>query len=121
MVSNAATVTDGGTFSLDIDVSAIEAVASDQIELIVWVDSGATADIFDSGEDEDDADSTSTCPVFAGWYAQFTYYAEKISLLGVTLADKGWTVLQSSFGTSVDTATLTGAVLENNWSLSQTK
>jgi hypothetical protein len=124
IVSNVATATDGGEFSLYIDASDLNPVDYDDIELKMWEDDNNN-DLVDPGErDYYTEPAPGGCPVFGDeGYCQFEWHDKKSRC--ISEYDKGWNVEKriyneeeglSCTSESVDTTVLDGARITNSWS-----
>ena len=114
-VVNLGTVQDPAhPFTLNIDAGALSPALGDNIMLLVWQDSGSTADVYDTGEDWYMTFPVIGCPVFENAVACLIYYYDiEEPSLGI---GKGWNILVSLAGHKHITSSnnnFTGALMED--------
>ena len=101
-------------FTLNIDAGALSPALGDNIMLLVWQDSGSTADVYDSGEDWYMTFPITGCQVFENAVACLIYYYDiEEPSLGI---GKGWNVSISIAGFKLITSSnsnFTGAMIED--------
>lgn len=101
-------------FAVNIDAGALSPALGDNIMLLVWQDSGATADAYDAGEDWYVTFPVTGCPVFENAVVCLIYYYDiEEPSLGI---GKGWNISVSIAGHKHITSSnnnFTGALTED--------
>lgn len=101
-------------FTLNVDANALSPALGDNIMLLMWQDSGATADVYDSGEDWYVTYPVTGCQVFENAMVCLIYYYDiEEPSLGI---GKGWNILVSLAGHKHITSSnnnFTGALTED--------
>jgi hypothetical protein len=101
-------------FTLNIDAGAVSPALGDNVMLLVWQDSGSTADVYDSGEGWYITFPVTGCQVFENAVASLIYYYDfEEPSLGI---GKGWNISISIAGSKLITSSnnnFTGALIED--------